>query len=93
MEKLIACVGDFETALEKPITPREREHLRSGDRGGAVMVRKLPAPGDENVKARRDPRGVIRGREAEVIRFDLVPYLLVYSLRIARAGRKEIEYE
>jgi 5,5'-dehydrodivanillate O-demethylase len=58
-----------------PIALREREHLRSSDRG-VVMVRKLLRQAIEDVKAGRDPRGVIRGREDEVIRFDLEDHLV-----------------
>jgi hypothetical protein len=39
-------------------------------------VRKLLRQAIEDVKAGRDPRGVIRGREDEVIRFDLEDHLV-----------------
>ena len=58
-----------------PIAKREREHLRSSDRG-VVMVRKLLRQAIEDVKAGKDPRGVIRGRPEQVINFDLEDHLV-----------------
>ena len=58
-----------------PIAKREREHLRSCDRG-VVMVRKLLRQAIEDVKAGKDPRGVIRGRSDQVISFDLEDHLV-----------------
>jgi hypothetical protein len=58
-----------------PIAKREREHLRSSDRG-VVMVRKLLRQAIEDVKAGRDPRGVIRGAPDQVIHFDLADHLV-----------------
>jgi len=58
-----------------PVAKREREHLRSSDRG-VVMVRKLLRQGIEDVKAGRDPRGVIRARAEQVIKLDLADHLV-----------------
>lgn len=56
------------------IAKREREHLRSSDRG-VVMVRKLLREGIAAVEAGKDPRGVIRGRD-DVIALDLEDHLI-----------------
>jgi 5,5'-dehydrodivanillate O-demethylase len=65
------------------IARREREHLRSSDRG-VVMVRKLLRQAIEDVKAGRDPRGIIRDRD-EVITFDLEDHLVPVAPERARA--------
>jgi 5,5'-dehydrodivanillate O-demethylase oxygenase subunit len=58
-----------------PVAKREREHLRSSDRG-VVMVRKLLRQGIEDVKSGRDPRGIIRARPEQVIKLDLADHLV-----------------
>jgi len=58
-----------------PVAKREREHLRSSDRG-VVMVRKLLRQGIEDVKAGRDPRGIMRARPEQVIKLDLADHLV-----------------
>ncbi len=58
-----------------PIAKREREHLRSSDRG-VVMVRKLLRQAIQDVQAGKDPRGVLRSRSDEVITFDLADHLV-----------------
>jgi 5,5'-dehydrodivanillate O-demethylase len=59
-----------------PIAQREREHLRSSDRG-VVMVRRLLRQAIQDVQAGKDPRGLIRGKAAEeVVAFDLEDHLV-----------------
>jgi len=65
------------------VARREREHLRSSDRG-VVMVRKLLRQAIEDVNSGRDPRGIIRDRD-EVITFDLEDHLVPVAPERARA--------
>lgn len=59
-----------------PIAQREREHLRSSDRG-VVMVRKILRQAIQDVQNGKDPRGLIRGRPAEeIVSFDLEDHLV-----------------
>ena len=58
-----------------PIAKREREHLRSSDRG-VLMVRKLLSQAIRDVQAGKDPRGLLRGRPDEVVTFDLADHLV-----------------
>jgi hypothetical protein len=58
------------------IAKREREHLRSSDRG-VVMVRKVLRQAIQDVQAGKDPRGVVRERPAEeIVTFDLEDHLV-----------------
>lgn len=57
-----------------PIAKREREHLRTSDRG-VVMARKLLREAVQDVQAGNDPRGVLRGPD-QVITFDLADHLV-----------------
>jgi 5,5'-dehydrodivanillate O-demethylase len=58
-----------------PIAKREREHLRSSDRG-VLMVRKLLSEAIRDVQAGKDPRGLLRGRPDQVVTFDLADHLV-----------------
>jgi 5,5'-dehydrodivanillate O-demethylase len=59
-----------------PIAARERENLRSSDRG-VVMVRKLLRQGIQDVQSGKDPRGLLRGQPGDnVIKFDLADHLI-----------------
>jgi 5,5'-dehydrodivanillate O-demethylase len=59
-----------------PIAPRERENLRSSDKG-VYMARKLLKQGILDVQQGRDPRGVLRGAAGEgVLTFDLEDHLV-----------------
>ena len=58
-----------------PIAKREREHLRSSDRG-VVMVRKLLRQAIQDMQAGKDPRGVLRDKPDQVIVFDLADHLV-----------------
>jgi 5,5'-dehydrodivanillate O-demethylase len=58
-----------------PIAKREREHLRSSDRG-VVMVRKLMRQAIQDVQAGKDPRGLLRDRPDEVITLDLADHIV-----------------
>jgi 5,5'-dehydrodivanillate O-demethylase len=59
-----------------PIAPREREHLRSSDRGVA-MVRRLLRQALDDVQAGKDPRGVLRGAAGEkIVSLDLADHLV-----------------
>ena len=58
-----------------PIAPREREHLRSSDRG-VIAVRKALRRAIEDVQNGRDPLGILRGEEGErVVTIDLEDHL------------------
>src|SRR5262245_21605007 len=57
------------------IAKREREHLRTSDRG-VVMVRKLLREGIAAVQAGKDPRGVIRSDKDEILTLDLEDHLI-----------------
>jgi 5,5'-dehydrodivanillate O-demethylase len=59
-----------------PIARRERENLRSSDKG-VYLVRKLLMQGIRDVQNGVDPRGVLRGQAAEdVLTFDLEDHLV-----------------
>lgn len=58
-----------------PIAPREREHLRTSDRG-VIAVRKTLLQAISDVRNGKDPRGVIRGKAGdEVIVIDVADHL------------------
>lgn len=59
-----------------PVAKREREHLRSSDRG-VVLVRKVLRQAIQDVQAGKDPRGLLRNRPADdVVSFDLEDHLV-----------------
>lgn len=58
-----------------PIAKREREHLRSSDKG-VLMVRKLLNQAIRDVQAGKDPRGLLRGQPDQVVTFDLADHLV-----------------
>lgn len=59
-----------------PIARREKEHLRSSDRG-VVLVRKIIRDAIGDVQNGKDPRGVLRNRPADdIVTFDLEDHLV-----------------
>ena len=59
-----------------PIARREKEHLRSSDRG-VVMVRKILRDAIYDVQNGKDPRGVLRDRPVnDIVTFDLEDHLV-----------------
>jgi 5,5'-dehydrodivanillate O-demethylase len=59
-----------------PIAPREKEHLRTSDRG-VIAVRKALNQAIQDVRNGIDPRGIIRGRpNDDVIHIDVADHLV-----------------